>query len=118
MKKLAIIIVSLLVFSTTFATNHNDESGKSKSAAMTTSISGKVLDKITGEALAGVKVSIEGTEQSVYTDFDGNFELGGVKEGQLELKAQFISYKQKVETVDVRLSKSNTIDVEIESLSK
>lgn len=118
MKKLAIIIVSLLVFTTTFATNHNDESGKSKSAVMTTSISGKVLDKITGEALAGVKVSVAGTGKAVYTDFDGNFTFDGVRAGELELKAQYISYEQKVETVDVSLSKSNTIDVEIESLSK
>ena len=118
MKKLAILFISMLVFSVSFANEPNTENTKSESAVMTTSVYGKVLDKITGEALAGVKISIDGTEKSVYTDFDGNFEIDGVREGQLEIKAQYISYEQKVETVDVSLAKSNTVDVEIESVSK
>jgi len=118
MKKLAILFVSILVFSVSFAKATNDDNGSVKSAVMTTSVSGKVLDKITGEALAGVKISIEGTEKSVYTDFDGHFEIGGIREGKLEIKAQYISYKQKVETVDVTLARSNTLDVKIESVSE
>mgnify|MGYP001099177465 CR=1 FL=1 len=118
MKKLAIFFVSILVFSTSFANAANDEKGNVERAVMTTSVSGKVLDKITGEALVGVKISVDGTEKSAYTDFDGNFEIDGIREGKLEIKAQYISYKQKVEKVDVRLSKSNNIDVIIESVSE
>ncbi len=116
MKKIAIIIVSLVVFSVSFANAANEESGAAESVMMTTSVSGKVLDNITGEALAGVKVSVEGIEKSVYTDFEGNFEINGVREGELEITTSYISYKKKVETVNVCLTKSNTVDVKIESI--
>ena len=118
MKKIAIIFVSILVFSISFANAANDEKESAENAVMTTSVSGTVLDKITGEALAGVKVSVKGTEKSVYTDFDGNFELEGVREGELAPTAKYISYKQKEEILDVNLSKSNRINLKIESVSK
>ncbi len=118
MKKIAIIFVSFLVFSISFANAANDENGGSESAVMTTSVSGKVLDKITGETLAGVKVSVQGKEKSVYTDFDGNFEIDGVREGKLKITASYISYKKKVETVNVDFSKSNTVNVKIESVTE
>lgn len=118
MKKVAILLVSFLVFSVGIANAENGENkGKAESAVMTTSVSGKVLDKVTGEALAGVKVTINGTNQSVYTDFDGNFEINGLREGSVEIAASYISYKNKVESVDVELTKSNTVDVKIESIT-
>ena len=118
MKKIAIIFVSLIVFSISFANAANDENGGSESAVMTTSVSGKVLDNITGEALTGVKLTVKGSGKSVYTDFDGNFEINGVREGKLELTASYISYKKKVETVNVDFSKSNTVNVKIESVTE
>lgn len=118
MKKIAIIFVSILVLSVSFANASNDDKVNAESAVMTTSVSGKVLDKITGEALAGVKVSIQGSEKTVYTDFDGNFEIENVKSGNLELTASYISYKNKVETLSVDLSKSNKVDVRIESITE
>ncbi len=118
MKKIAIIFVSIFVLSIAFATASNEEGAKSESAVMTTSVSGKVLDKITGEALVGVKVTLTGSEKSVYTDFDGNFEINGIRPGSVELTASYISYKKKTEKVNVDLSNSNTIDVQIESISE
>lgn len=118
MKRLALIIVSIFVLSISFANASNEESTNAESAVMTTSISGTVLDNITGEALAGVKVTIEGTEKSVYTDFEGNFEIEGIRPGNVELSASYISYKRKVETLSVDLSKSNIVDVKIESITE
>lgn len=118
MKKTAILFVSILVFTVSSAKAANDENENAANAVMTTSVSGTVLDNITGEALAGVKVSVKGTEKSVYTDFDGNFELEGVKEGPMEIQAQYISYKQKNETFNVTLAKSNEVKLKIESVSK
>ncbi|HAF27992.1 MAG TPA: TonB-dependent receptor [Bacteroidales bacterium] len=116
MKKIAILFVSIFVFSISFANAANDENGTAESSMATTSVSGKVLDKITGEALAGVKVSIQGTEKSVYTDFDGNFEIDGVRPGNRELTASYISYKEKTENFSVDLSKAINVDVMIESI--
>jgi hypothetical protein len=41
----------------------------------TKAVRGKVYDKATHEVLAGVKVSVENSTQSVYTDLEGNFTL-------------------------------------------
>ena len=109
MKKVAILFIGL-VFAVSFANAANDENSNSESAVMTTSVSGKVLDKITGEALVGVKVSVGGTE-SVYTDFDGKFEIKGLRPGTLEITTSYISYKDKVEKVSINTQKSNNIDV-------
>lgn len=118
MKKVAILLVSFLVFSVAFANASNEENKKGDAAAvMTTSVSGKVLDKVTGEALVGVKITVNGTSQSVYTDFDGNFEINGLREGNVEIAASYISYKEKVELVNVDLTKSNTVNVKIESVT-
>lgn len=117
MKKIAILLVSFLVFSVSLANATNEENGNAESAVMTTSVSGKVLDKITGEALAGVKITVNGTEKSVYSDFDGNFEINGVREGNVEIAASYISYKNTVELVNIDLTKSNTVDVKIESIT-
>lgn len=120
MKKIAIIFVSLIVFSVSFANaaNEETESATNESAVMTTTVSGKVLDKITGESLVGVKVTVEGVNKSVYTDFDGNFEIDGVREGNFEITTSYISYKKQVETVNVCLAKANTVDVQIESITE
>ena len=117
MKKIAIIFVSLFVLSVSFVNASNDENGGAESAVMTTTVSGKVLDKITGEALAGVKVEL-GSESTTYTDFEGNFEVNNVKPGNIELVASYISYKNKVEVVNIDLQKSNSIEVQIESVTE
>ncbi|MGZ3863150.1 MAG: carboxypeptidase-like regulatory domain-containing protein [Bacteroidia bacterium] len=36
-------------------------------------LSGKIVDKQNGEALAGVKIRIDGTDKFYYTDIEGNF---------------------------------------------
>ncbi len=117
MKKITILFASILVFSLSFTYAANDDNGNAESTMMTTSISGKVLDKITGEALVGVKVSVQGSEKSVYTDFDGNFEIEGVKAGNLEITASYISYKNKTENISVDLHESNNVNVKIESIA-
>lgn len=118
MKKIALIFVSIFVLSISLVSASNEENTKSESAVMTTSVSGIVLDKITGEALVGVKVTLDGSDQSVYTDFDGNFEFDGVIPGNVELTASYISYKKKTEKVSVDLSKSNSVQVQIESITE
>ncbi|MFO7828766.1 MAG: carboxypeptidase-like regulatory domain-containing protein [Bacteroidales bacterium] len=122
MKNLATLIL-IIFFSSTMvlAENSNEEkesAKKSESAVMTTSLSGKVFDKITGETLAGVKVSIEGTSNTVYTDFDGNFEITNIIPGNHKLTASYISYKEKKESIDVNIEKSNNVKLAIENISE
>ncbi len=122
MKNLATLIL-IIFFSSAMvlAENPNEEkesAKKSESAVMTTSISGKVFDKITGEALVGVKVMVDGTEKATYTDFDGNFEIANLKPGNHELKASYISYKETKENIEVRLENSNKVKLAIENISE
>ncbi|MGC9373918.1 MAG: carboxypeptidase-like regulatory domain-containing protein [Bacteroidales bacterium] len=122
MKKLATLIV-MIIFSSAMvlAENSNEEkesAKKSESAVTTTSISGKVLDKISGEALAGVKVSINGTENTVYSDFDGNFEISNIKPGNHKITASYISYKVKEENINVDIEKPNNVQLAIENVSE
>lgn len=116
MKKIAIVFASILVFSLSYANSANNENGSAESSMVTTSVSGKVLDKITGEALAGVKVSVHGYDKSTYTDFEGNFEIDGVRPGNVELNTSYISYKEQIENISIVLGDRNRFDVKIESL--
>jgi hypothetical protein len=57
-----------------------------------TSLSGIVLDNETGEALAGVAIKFEGSKETVYTDFDGNFKIENVVPGTYNVLSSYISY--------------------------
>ncbi|HYW97168.1 MAG TPA: carboxypeptidase-like regulatory domain-containing protein [Bacteroidales bacterium] len=62
-------------------------------------ISGCIVDSSTGEQLAGVKVMVKGLEVSVYTDFDGHFEIPGLQPASTySLEIELISYPKKVIT--------------------
>ena len=114
MQKITFLFTLLFLTGVVLAANDvkNDEG-----SVKTVSVKGKVIDKITGEALTGVKVNIEGTEKSVYTDFDGNFVIDVIQQGTVELKATYISYKDKVKTVKLGNDTGNSIELEIESFN-
>jgi len=78
-----------------------------------TNISGSVIDKITGESLAGVKVVLQENNEIVYTDFDGNFEFKEILKGKYTIKTDLISYKGKSVVVD--LNNSNKVKISVEN---
>lgn len=115
MKK-SITLVFCLLFAVGVFASETDSNNKGLEKPMaTTSLKGKVLDKITGEPLTGVKISINNTNEFVYTDFDGNFEFKNMLPGKVELKASYISYKEKTEEVNLELTKNNILEVKIEN---
>jgi protocatechuate 3,4-dioxygenase beta subunit len=73
---------------------NNSKSTETASINAVVSISGKVIDFTSGEALAGVEVAIEGLSKKVYTDFDGKFKIENIKPGAYNLIASFISYNK------------------------
>ena len=85
------------------------ESPESKQAA---SMQGKIIDKTSGEPLTGVLVKIEGTNNEVYTDFEGNFTFQNLKPGVLNLIVSLVSYKENL-TKDINLSAGKTSLIEI-----
>ncbi len=67
MKKSIFIILISLITSLAFAGSINND----KEKVSTKLVSGKVVDKVTGEEIAGAQVKI--ADKIVYSDFNGNF---------------------------------------------
>lgn len=105
MKKIitsALVLLFVLFSISSFA---NDDK------STTLSVQGKVIDKNTGEALAGVSVIVSG--QEVFTDFDGNFNISISMDESVEVS--FISYKSvKIEAENLN-TKNNYVEIALEN---
>jgi hypothetical protein len=98
MRTLSFIMI-FFAFVTVFADNEKQDVRVSESE--TTQISGRVIDHLTGENLAGVKISIENSDIVAYTDLDGNFSISvpsAFSDSSLEIS--YISY----ETTKIRVN--------------
>ena len=58
-------------------------------------VSGTVVDKVSGQPLPGVNVNVQGTAKGVSTGFDGNYQLNDVKRGD-KIVFSYIGYKNSV----------------------
>ena len=97
MKKLFITLLLAAIAGFTYADNDNSkEVANTGAVEQTISLTGKVIDLSTNEALAGVQINIEGTDIKAYSDFDGNFEIKDVKPGEYNTIASFISYQNSL----------------------
>jgi hypothetical protein len=109
MKKLVFLFVTLLVLglesqAVKVVTPVGDKEMEvaEMAAIVTTSLSGVVLDNETGEALTGVAIRFEGSNETVYTDFDGNFKIANVVPGNYNILSNYISYNDnKLKDVNV-----------------
>ncbi|MBX2874491.1 MAG: TonB-dependent receptor [Saprospiraceae bacterium] len=63
--------------------------------AQSSSISGKVIDRNTNQALVGASIAIENTSLGTTTDSDGNFQLLNIRQGELVLLINYIGYEQR-----------------------
>lgn len=116
MKTIGKILLLFLVITTTNAMANYDENEKTtnnSSSSITLSISGQVVDKITGEALTGVAVKID-SETIAYTDFEGNFSITVKNKESISINANLISYSP--ESIEINPSKSNKIKLELKPI--
>lgn len=113
MKAITIAILSIFFSISTFAA----ENPKGTPApAATAGISGLVLDKISGEALGGVEITVAGTDQHFYTDFDGKFDITGLVPGSYDIIVSYISYeKSLLERVNIKANNENALDIRLVS---
>lgn len=122
MKKSLLTLLFVSVVAVSFAISSENTAGKSKSAEAATSassaavsISGKVIDLNSGEALAGVEVTIEGSTKKVHTDLDGNFKINDLRPGAYNLIASYISYnKSFIEKLEVGRP-NQSLDIKLQS---
>jgi hypothetical protein len=115
MKKIISSILTILVMvNFAFAT---DKAIKTKVTSVL-SITGKVVDKITGEGLAGAEIKLIGSDIKVYTDFDGNFTISNIPAGAQAIKINYISYEQTVENVFTSNNDNKTIVIKLKNVQK
>ena len=110
---IAIVSLVLLYSNSVLATGDSPVVPMNAKAAIT----GKVVDIKTGESLAGVAVAVEGTNQKVYTDLDGNFIISNIDPGNYNLVLSLISYKNSlVENLKVKPSEKEVIDIKLDAI--
>ncbi len=113
MKKILLMVLVMTMFSVLNAmADNNSGTPSNNDAAQSASITGKIIDKTTGEPLAGVTVKIEGTNLEVYTDFDGNFTFKNIAPSIINLKVSLVSYKENV-LKDISIPANQTSVLEI-----
>lgn len=111
MKRTILSLILIAIISFSFA--GNDETKETPEPA-TITVSGNVVDMVTGEALTGVEIKIEGIESKVYTDFDGNFSIPDVMPGEYNIVASFISYKKSF-VEDFKADGNKNIDIQLQT---
>ncbi len=109
-KSILIISMFLMVLSATLSYAENNPGETPKKATVT----GKVIDKVTGESLAGVLVTIKGSDIKVYSDLDGNFTFNSVEPGSYTLEVNYISYSaNEVQNISCSAGKNLPVSIEI-----
>ena len=85
-------------------------------SASNTCISGIIVDHNTGEALTGVEVKLNGTNDKTYTDFDGKFVFNEVKPGNYFVEAKIISYEPIVRSVNVSTNELHALNLQLDNV--
>lgn len=111
MKKIILILVLFVSIQSLMADN-GDNSSKKTSNNSKSAISGKIIDIVSGESLAGACLTIEGTDIKVYSDLDGNFTISNIEPGNYSMNVSMISYKSK-ESVKISLNPGAILDKNI-----
>ncbi len=85
--------------------------------SQTGTISGKIVDNRTGEALTGVSIRIENTNLGTKSSIDGNFTISKVPVGEHTIEASILSYKKMTEKLSVKENAVTEISFTMESSS-
>jgi hypothetical protein len=102
-----ILFISILFLGNLSVAGNPDDSEKIKDN--TTLISGKVIDKISGEEIAGAKIILD--DKIVYSDLSGNFSTNIVKKTEVSITS--ISYNET--KVNIEPFTYSSIVIELES---
>lgn len=108
---LALLIQASLFSINTYAINFSDGHGDH------TGVSGKVIDKNTGESLAGAVILLKGTDIKTYTDLEGNFSIDNLQPGTYDLEISYISY-QNTEVTHITTTAGQSTSLEIAIISE
>lgn len=76
-------------------------------------LSGKVVEAASGQALTGANISLIGTYKGASSDINGNFVINGIKPGDYNVKVQFIGFETKIFT-EIRFTPGETKEITVE----
>tara|TARA_R110002050_G_scaffold80106_3_gene171441 strand:+ start:10745 stop:13588 length:2844 start_codon:yes stop_codon:yes gene_type:complete len=62
------------------------------------SLSGSIIDAVSGEPLIGANIVLVGTYKGAAADFNGNYVINGIKAKDYSVKVGFIGYETKIYT--------------------
>ena len=113
MKRVIFALMVALVSTSAFAEKAEPKT-EPKAEAAVLSVSGNVIDEVSGEALVGVEVKLVGSDVKTYTDFDGHFVIDNLKAGQCKLVTSYTSYNKNEKTFRIK-SKNNQVKIELQS---
>ncbi|MFO7922077.1 MAG: carboxypeptidase-like regulatory domain-containing protein [Bacteroidales bacterium] len=105
---LAVFFISALSTNLSFASDKGEDNGLA-----IYSLSGQVVDQNTGEALAGVLVSIEEAGDKLYTDFEGKFEVSGLLPGNYIVNTSMISYESSKVEMELNGGQRESVKIEL-----
>lgn len=106
MKSYIITLFVIIIGNIVIAGNGNNKSEKDN----TKLISGKVIDKISGEEIVGAEIKID--NKIIYTDLNGNF-LASINSTKTEALVTFVSYNDAI--VNIKPFSYTAIVIELES---
>ncbi len=110
------LMVALLAFITIHLSAF--ESGGENKSNSQAALIGKVTDQVTGEALAGVAVKVEGTDIVAYTNFDGQFEIENMKPGSYDVCVSYISYEEKENAISLEAGKQRELKMDLAAIKE
>ncbi|TRZ74460.1 MAG: carboxypeptidase-like regulatory domain-containing protein [Bacteroidetes bacterium] len=111
-KYILIGILFLVAHGVTFASSPDHKTGNAPNSAL----KGEITDRFSKEKLAGVTITIEGLNEKLYSDAEGNFTVTGLEPGEYQADFKLISYKEQKMNIKVKLSENHKIRVSLESI--
>ncbi len=110
MKKYFLTCFVILISLVSFAENSSNIKNDNEDKKATTLVSGKVIDKTSGEEIAGAEIMID--NKIVYSDLDGKF-TASIDVNNTEAVIKYISYNDT--KVKINPYTYNTITIELAS---
>lgn len=107
------LILDKTILLSTDSFGQKTESGKISLTAKQGVVTGKVIDKLTGEPLPGVNVVVKGTTTGVITDASGNYSIN-VSDNNAVLTFSFIGYA----TVEAPVAGKSVVEIALDSQTK
>ncbi|NNF27059.1 MAG: carboxypeptidase-like regulatory domain-containing protein [Gemmatimonadetes bacterium] len=84
-----------------FGPSHRDLLAQERPVALGGALTGRVVDAVTTEGIAGVEVSILDTALGALTDSHGGFRIDPINPGTLRVRFSRIGYGERTDTIEV-----------------